>query len=59
MCGVGELRESVALLDLGCGLGLLAFCLREHGLTVPIHGIDYDERNPRPAGRRRGPGLRG
>ena len=32
------------MLDLGCGLGLLAFWLREHGLTVPIHGLDYDLR---------------
>lgn len=32
------------LLDLGCGLGLLAFYLREKGLGFPIHGIDYDSR---------------
>lgn len=32
------------LLDLGCGLGLLAFYLRERGLEFPILGIDYDER---------------
>ena len=45
------------LLDLGCGIGLLAFFLREHGHDVPIHGLDYDERkinsaraaNPDPA----------
>ena len=32
------------LLDLGCGLGLLAFFLRSRGIDVPIHGLDYDER---------------
>jgi 2-polyprenyl-3-methyl-5-hydroxy-6-metoxy-1,4-benzoquinol methylase len=30
------------LLDLGCGLGLLAFFLRSKGLAVPICGLDYD-----------------
>ncbi|MFT4177708.1 MAG: class I SAM-dependent methyltransferase [Luteolibacter sp.] len=38
-----ELRDShLPLLDLGCGLGLLAFYLRENGLDFPIHGLDYD-----------------
>ena len=37
-------REQLPLLDLGCGLGLLAFYLRERGLDFPILGIDYDER---------------
>lgn len=32
------------LLDLGCGVGLLPFYLREHGYTAPIVGIDFDER---------------
>jgi len=32
------------LLDLGCGLGLLAFFLRSRGVDVPIHGLDYDSR---------------
>ncbi len=32
------------LLDLGCGLGLLAFFLRAKGIDVPIHGLDYDQR---------------
>ncbi len=42
---VGELRDSeLPLLDLGCGLGLLAFFLRENGINVPIHGLDYDPR---------------
>jgi cyclopropane fatty-acyl-phospholipid synthase-like methyltransferase len=30
------------LLDLGCGLGLLAFWLREHGFAAPIQGCDLD-----------------
>ena len=30
------------LLDLGCGLGLLAFFLRSKGIGVPILGLDYD-----------------
>ncbi len=32
------------LLDLGCGLGLLAFYLRERGLHFPVRGLDYDPR---------------
>ena len=40
-----ELRTSdLPLLDLGCGLGLLAFYLRERGLKFPIRGLDYDSR---------------
>ena len=40
-----ELCDSkLPLLDLGCGLGLLAFYLRECGLGFPIHGLDYDPR---------------
>lgn len=40
-----ELANSpLPLLDLGCGLGLLAFFLREEGLEIPINGLDYDER---------------
>jgi len=40
-----ELRTSpLPLLDLGCGLGLLAFYLRERGLEFPIRGLDYDPR---------------
>lgn len=39
-----ELKDSdLPLLDLGCGLGVLAFYLREMGLTFPIHSLDYDE----------------
>jgi SAM-dependent methyltransferase len=32
------------LLDLGCGVGLLPFYLREHGVGVPMLGIDFDDR---------------
>ncbi len=40
-----NLRGSdLPLLDLGCGLGLLAFFLRDAGIDVPIHGLDYDSR---------------
>ena len=36
--------SALPLLDLGCGLGLLAFYLRECGLGFQIHGVDYDSR---------------
>lgn len=36
--------SALPLLDLGCGLGLLAFFLRAHDISVPIHGLDYDHR---------------
>lgn len=55
--------ENLPLLDLGCGLGLLAFYLRERGLEFPILGIDYDERKiedaVRLAGERRETGQGG
>lgn len=39
------LRDRTApLLDLGCGIGLLAFFLREHGYAAPIRGVDFDAR---------------
>lgn len=41
----GELGGSpLPLLDVGCGLGLLAFYLRACGLGVPVTGLDYDAR---------------
>ncbi len=47
-----NLRGSqLPLLDLGCGLGLLAFFLRSTGIPVPIHGLDYDARKIRIARR--------
>lgn len=36
--------SDLPLLDLGCGLGLLAFYLRARGLDMPICGLDYDTR---------------
>lgn len=30
------------LLDVGCGLGLLGFYLRERGFRAPYHGLDFD-----------------
>ena len=32
------------LVDVGCGVGLLAFYLRERGYGAPIRGIDFDPR---------------
>ena len=32
------------VIDLGCGVGALAFFLRERGFGAPILGIDFDER---------------
>jgi SAM-dependent methyltransferase len=37
-------RETEPVLDLGCGIGLLALLLRERGFSGPITGIDIDER---------------
>ena len=37
-------RDPQPLLDLGCGVGVLALFLREHGLTAPVVGVDHDER---------------
>lgn len=36
--------SELPLLDLGCGLGLLAFYLRASDIHVPILGLDYDSR---------------
>ncbi|GAB6194845.1 methyltransferase domain-containing protein [Lysobacter xanthus] len=35
---------SAPVLDLGCGLGLLAHTLREDGLDLPYRGVDIDAR---------------
>jgi SAM-dependent methyltransferase len=32
------------LVDVGCGAGVLPLYLREHALSMPITGIDFDER---------------
>jgi SAM-dependent methyltransferase len=40
-----RLRDSeVPLVDVGCGVGILPFFLREHGWMGPVVGIDFDER---------------
>lgn len=36
--------RTAPLVDIGCGMGLLPFYLREGGFTPPIIGIDFDER---------------
>lgn len=36
--------SSAPLLDLGCGLGLLAHTLRAHGVALPYRGVDSDAR---------------
>jgi SAM-dependent methyltransferase len=39
-----RLREcTLPVTDIGCGIGLTAFYLREHGVQMPIHGFDHDE----------------
>ncbi len=42
---------SLPLLDIGCGMGLLAFYLREHGFAPAITGLDVDEKKIRRADR--------
>jgi len=37
-------RSDLPLLDVGCGMGLLAFHLREGGYEGELVGVDYDER---------------
>lgn len=41
---LGALRDDAPLIDLGCGIGLLPFFLREHGRTALMIGIDFDRR---------------
>jgi 2-polyprenyl-3-methyl-5-hydroxy-6-metoxy-1,4-benzoquinol methylase len=43
--------SSAPLLDVGCGLGLLGFYLRERGFENPIFGLDRDLRKVRAAQR--------
>jgi SAM-dependent methyltransferase len=39
-----RLRDrALPVTDIGCGVGLTAFYLREHGVRVPIFGVDHDE----------------
>jgi 2-polyprenyl-3-methyl-5-hydroxy-6-metoxy-1,4-benzoquinol methylase len=35
-------RTREPLLDIGCGIGVLAFYLREHGWDLPCTGVDVD-----------------
>lgn len=50
---IQALRGTTApLLDVGCGIGLLAHALRAHGLSMPYRGIDIDA--PKIAQARRG-----
>ena len=41
---IEHLRDDRKILDLGCGVGVLPFFLREHGINAPIIGVDHDER---------------
>ncbi|MEM9236743.1 MAG: methyltransferase domain-containing protein, partial [Verrucomicrobiota bacterium] len=42
---LAELKDhDLPLLDLGCGLGLTAFYLRDSGMKSDMLGLDYDER---------------
>lgn len=37
-------KSDEAILDIGCGVGLLPFYLRERGCTQPVIGLDLDTR---------------
>jgi len=37
------LTSDLPLLDLGCGIGLCAFYLRERGYKGSLHGVDFDQ----------------
>ena len=39
------------VLDIGCGVGLFEFYLRERGYTAPLTGVDFDARKIRKARR--------
>ena len=39
---VFERLPELPLLDVGCGIGLLSFYLRERGFRAPIDGVDHD-----------------
>lgn len=47
---VEELKSSsLPVLDIGCGMGLLAHYLRAAGLQMPVEGFDFDARKIRSA----------
>lgn len=35
-------QRPLPILDIGCGIGLLSFYLRECGFSTPLHGMDFD-----------------
>ncbi|MBA4146697.1 MAG: methyltransferase domain-containing protein [Verrucomicrobia bacterium] len=37
-------KSDLPILDIGCGMGLFAFYLRELGIDTPVIGVDLDER---------------
>lgn len=37
-------ERNAPVVDVGCGVGILPFYLREHGHTAPIVGFDFDAR---------------
>jgi 2-polyprenyl-3-methyl-5-hydroxy-6-metoxy-1,4-benzoquinol methylase len=37
-------HSSLPIIDIGCGMGLLAHYLRDRGCQAPIRGYDFDER---------------
>ena len=43
--------SALPVLDLGCGMGLLQFYLRERGYDAPLVGVDFDARKIRRADR--------
>ena len=48
---VREIGQSdLPVLDIGCGIGLLAHYLRACGHTAPVTGFDYDQRKIDSAG---------
>lgn len=48
--GLALLKKSdLPVLDVGCGLGLFGFYLREGGYSGPLVGVDFDERKIRRA----------
>jgi trans-aconitate methyltransferase len=46
------------IIDVGCGIGLMSFHLRERGFTQPITGIDHDAAKIASANRLSSDGLR-
>jgi len=51
---VASRLPELPLLDLGCGVGLLALSLRQRGFRAPVTGIDHDPRKIEAASKARG-----